>query len=180
MIAVIVIGVSAWLFAEKLNIQKESNQTNTLTSETADIPGLPPDPGEAGKKTLEGIDSDHDGVRDDVQRWIALSYRNGSQKQEAALRQMAIAYQRHIGGDESHQQLHDAADCVSFVFMSSAKDVAGGRRSYDAKGAINAVILNTYARTRAYLKFESSAIVDSTPYSSLRNKCTFDPEMLPN
>jgi len=31
---------------------------------------LPPDPGEAGKATLAGIDSDHDGVRDDVQREI--------------------------------------------------------------------------------------------------------------
>lgn len=31
---------------------------------------LPPDPGEAGKATLEGIDSDHDGLRDDVQREV--------------------------------------------------------------------------------------------------------------
>lgn len=35
---------------------------------------LPPDPGEAGKTTLEGIDSDNDGVRDDVQRWVLLTY----------------------------------------------------------------------------------------------------------
>ncbi len=30
--------------------------------------GFPPDPGPEGKKSLQGIDSDHDGVRDDVQR----------------------------------------------------------------------------------------------------------------
>jgi len=41
---------------------------------TIDPVPLPPDPGEAGKQTLEGIDSDNDGVRDDVQRWIALNY----------------------------------------------------------------------------------------------------------
>ncbi|MDX8380534.1 MAG: hypothetical protein R8M14_00305 [Ghiorsea sp.] len=35
--------------------------------------GLPPDPGAAGRGTLAGIDSDNDGVRDDVQRWIALT-----------------------------------------------------------------------------------------------------------
>jgi hypothetical protein len=35
---------------------------------------VPPDPGEAGKQTLEGIDSDNDGVHDDVQRWIVLTY----------------------------------------------------------------------------------------------------------
>ncbi len=35
---------------------------------------LPPDPGEAGKVTLAGIDSDHDGVRDDLQREIVFMY----------------------------------------------------------------------------------------------------------
>ena len=35
---------------------------------------VPPDPGEAGKQTIEGIDSDGDGVRDDVQRYIVLNY----------------------------------------------------------------------------------------------------------
>ena len=34
---------------------------------------LPPDPGEAGKQTLQGIDFDRDGVRDDVQRWIGYT-----------------------------------------------------------------------------------------------------------
>jgi hypothetical protein len=35
---------------------------------------LPPDPGEAGKQTMLGIDSDGDGIRDDVQRYIYLTY----------------------------------------------------------------------------------------------------------
>jgi hypothetical protein len=35
---------------------------------------VPPDPGETGKQTVEGIDSDHDGLRDDVQRFILLTY----------------------------------------------------------------------------------------------------------
>lgn len=50
----------------------------------ADNITLPPDPGEAGKATLAGIDSDNDGVRDDVQRWIVINYPN-SQKTRAAL-----------------------------------------------------------------------------------------------
>ncbi|TJZ70052.1 carbohydrate-binding protein [Chitiniphilus eburneus] len=32
---------------------------------------VPPDPGAAGRKTLAGIDADQDGVRDDVQRFLA-------------------------------------------------------------------------------------------------------------
>ena len=67
--------------------------------EPPDPPGggneLPPDPGEAGKTTLEGIDSDGDGLRDDIQRYIALTYPD-SQKTRAALRQAAIALQKII------------------------------------------------------------------------------------
>ena len=33
---------------------------------------LPPDPGKAGKETLLGIDTDSDGVCDDIQRYIYL------------------------------------------------------------------------------------------------------------
>lgn len=44
----------------------------TVIVDILDSSGLPPDPGEDGKITLEGIDLDGDGVRDDIQRWIAL------------------------------------------------------------------------------------------------------------
>lgn len=57
--------------------------------------GLPPDPGEAGKLTLGGIDSDHDGVRDDLQRYIALSY-GASPATVDALRQTAKVMQGAI------------------------------------------------------------------------------------
>jgi hypothetical protein len=36
--------------------------------------GLPADPGEEGKKTLEGIDSNHDGLRDDLEVFIYRNY----------------------------------------------------------------------------------------------------------
>ena len=35
---------------------------------------LPPDPGKAGKETPLGIDTDGDGVRDDIQRYIYFIY----------------------------------------------------------------------------------------------------------
>lgn len=39
---------------------------------------LPPDPGDEGKETLAGIDLDNDGVRDDIQRYIVLTYQSES------------------------------------------------------------------------------------------------------
>ncbi len=47
---------------------------------------LPPDPGPAGDETIEGIDTDQNGVRDDIDRWIGLNYRN-SEKTRMALTQ---------------------------------------------------------------------------------------------
>lgn len=46
------------------------------------IDTLPPEPGEDGKLTLEGIDSDGDGVRDDVERYIASLPLTSDQKRE--------------------------------------------------------------------------------------------------
>lgn len=53
---------------------------------------LPPDPGEAGMVTLEGIDSDNDGVRDDIQRWIALENDDVSEKAKQRFTNLTKAY----------------------------------------------------------------------------------------
>jgi len=72
-----VILIVTFLFTSSAYAEENSNAIFT---------NLPPDPGAAGKLTLSGIDSDNDGVRDDVQRWIVMTYPN-SQKTRAALTQ---------------------------------------------------------------------------------------------
>jgi hypothetical protein len=66
------------------------NRTIPQTLKVLITVGLPPDPGAAGNATLAGIDSDGDGVRDDVQRYIGLTYPQ-SAKERAALTQAAVA-----------------------------------------------------------------------------------------
>lgn len=51
-----------------------------------------PDPGVEGQKTLLGIDSDGDGIRDDVQRYLNETYSN-QPNVRMALEQLAKAYQ---------------------------------------------------------------------------------------
>lgn len=69
----------------RLNLDNGGNYNNTkdnthtiikvsIEYKSSSGPVLPPDPGEAGKATLLGIDSDNDGVRDDIQRWIVQNY----------------------------------------------------------------------------------------------------------
>ena len=48
------------------------------------LANLPPDPGPAGKLTLDGVDADKDGMRDDVQRWIATEWGHSEHRGESA------------------------------------------------------------------------------------------------
>jgi hypothetical protein len=107
--------------------------------------GFPPDPGEAGKKTLEGIDSDHDGVRDDIQRWIYARFPN-DQKKRTTLKQLAINYQsklvlKHdkIEMEKKLRRGAKATECLFEVF-SDPDEAYGEGRFMEAK------VLNTKER----------------------------------
>jgi len=112
-------------------------------------PGFPPDPGEAGKKTLEGIDSDHDGLRDDVQRWIYARYPNDEKKRKA-LRQMAISILRDLNPNLKDEDLaaagrraDKASKCLDEVFDTGSYKFEG----YTEFQYLQAKALNTPQRT---------------------------------
>jgi head-tail adaptor len=75
-----------------------------------------PDPGEEGKKTLLGIDSDKDGVRDDVQIWINQQYSkssniNNALRQQAKYDQLKIKH--HNDKEESCILSHKVLGSIS-------------------------------------------------------------------
>lgn len=141
---------------------------------------LPPDPGNLGKLTLEGIDADGDGTRDDVQRYIALTYPN-SQKSRAALTQETIAKQAAIlyaHNDSSKiiiaAQMKAAFDCS--IYLSSI----GGPNSKDW-AALTDQIANTHDRRLAYLAFNDSLGGETfllTPKNERKSRCIFDPDKM--
>ena len=55
---------------------------------------LPPDPQDAGKKTIEGIDSDNDCVRDDIEIFIAQKYPDFNQQK---VRKFLFDYAKFLG-----------------------------------------------------------------------------------
>ncbi len=65
----------------------------TLTDVMGD--NLPPDPGAEADKTVEGIDANHNGIRDDVELAIFKEYPN-SAKTRAVLLQYALALQMEM------------------------------------------------------------------------------------
>jgi hypothetical protein len=148
---------------------QHSASTTATIAETGD--GLPPDPGEAGKATLQGIDTDGDGLRDDLQRHIFMRYPD-SPPTSAALVQIALALQRSIVSDDTPGsanaiavELGDALDCLMHVTGSGARS---------EMGELLATALNTYERTREYLAFNgrlSGLVLPLRPVSERGSAC---------
>lgn len=142
---------------------------------------LPADPGEAGKLTLAGIDSDADGIRDDVQRYIALSYQN-SEKTRAALSQSAFSMQGFLldANDKDASLTHaledtSALDCLIYIL--------GIDGAMGAFGDLRAEVLNTPDRSRAYIKANqqlSGHNFQLTPIDQRKLGCAFDPDSMEN
>jgi hypothetical protein len=110
--------------------------------------GFPSDPGEAGKKTIEGIDADHDGIRDDVQRWIYAFVPNEHKKQ-MALRQEARVYFKYLLSDQFDAKL--IAQAMASLDMSlQCMHEAFTDEIHGFKEGIylEAKILNTFSRVK--------------------------------
>jgi len=141
---------------------------------------LPPDPGAAGKETLAGIDSDNDGVRDDVQRWIVMTYPN-SQKTRAGLIQRAKTMQEILLNAEDavrsvsnvKQMIRDT-DCLEFVSPNAY---------YEGAIGLKAMLLNNRVRSMVWLQANthlSGNVFTSLGDNDLRQGCNFDPDAMPN
>lgn len=146
---------------------------------TQEIPGLPPDPGKAGKATLEGIDSDGDGVRDDIQRYIALKYPD-EPLIRAALYQYARANQATLLSSSREESLilEDAVDlaveCLGYII----EDLDRGYKIYSSTLSR---ITNTYDRKIAYFRHDrwlggSITIINVFPQTPAA--CDFDVDPL--
>jgi hypothetical protein len=155
--------------------------TNTNVP-TPDNLNLPPDPGEAGKATLEGIDSDGDGVRDDIQRYIALTYPK-SEKARAALTQEAKVMQAALvdANDKEKSVQHGresgrSSECLLYVFGT-----VDAKR--ETRFKMEEIIFNTDERNRAYFTYNDqlgNEVFSSIPYDERASACDFDVDALQN
>ena len=110
--------------------------------------GLPPDPGEEGQATLEGIDSDNDGLRDDLQRHIVFEH-GAEPAVVEALRQGVVPLQDALmdAGSSTlafeHANAMDRAlECLSWLRPDDGADIYS---------ELLAEAVNTEARLEAYL-----------------------------
>jgi hypothetical protein len=111
---------------------------------------LPADPGTAGEATLAGIDTDVDGLRDDLQRFIALSHPRVSDREtRGALRELAQALQDAIAGTTG------ASESIALAILR-AMECIDRRRPADGLDLASQLVVeaaNTRDRANAYLAF---------------------------
>lgn len=148
-----------------------------------DIPepvvGLPPDPGEAGKATVAGIDSNNNGVRDDVERWIVFNIPD-SARHRAALMIDASANQRGLTAETKEQAVAAANDGIvnltCFAYLGIHKKDQKWKQ-------VLALTINTEARLHAYETYQdriNGEVFGMVPRASARAACRFDVEALPH
>lgn len=94
----------------------------------------PKHPGELGKKTLLGVDSDRDGVRDDVEIWINERFSNTPEKDmfnyRQVFKQFAISKMKILKNKTSKSLVmqaasegFDAMSCMDNLFVDKSKDL---------------------------------------------------------
>jgi hypothetical protein len=141
-------------------------------------PPLPPDPGSVGMATLNGVDSDHDGLRDDVQRYIALNY-PASGRMRAALRQLAEAQLRLIGDSTTTPMAQ--LDAVDLAYGAQCLSASAGTNAQAALAAMEDQVLNTSQRAGAYYNGQSlSPGFHTTLFTNPAAACLIAPSSLPN
>ncbi|WP_345969135.1 hypothetical protein WCX72_07055 [Sulfurimonas sp. HSL1-6] len=135
----------------------DSDAKHTSTDEVEIIDGhtLPPDPGEAGKETLLGIDSNNDGVRDDVERWIYKTYSSKIRRevlmQGARAHQAMLADPDAISNAQKWQQVitNRVIACESYLFRKY--DIEYGIESYSE---MKKRIYNSEERLEKYMRYD--------------------------
>ena len=145
---------------------------------------LPPEPDETlNNSTLLGIDSNNNGVRDDVERWIYEEYKDKHPIYIDIAMQAGRAYKQVLETPERAREIHDevdrAIDCQAY-YKYSAKYF--NEPILIQENAVNEyfrskIYFNTQERMDAYLQYDkllSGGAYNLPKMSERKAKCDFN------
>ena len=145
---------------------------------------LPPEPdSKVNNSTLLGVDVNHNGVRDDVERIIYRWYSKKHPIYIAIAMEAAKSYQMSLMGpahyEEAHKLIGDVTSCESYYSIevyasfSGEKALINKDESPSADGLLLQV-LNTKARARAYAEYDkllSGSVYDLPKIEDMKKGC---------
>ncbi|MDR4498497.1 MAG: hypothetical protein MRK02_11350 [Candidatus Scalindua sp.] len=139
---------------------------------------MPPDPGKEGKETLLGIDSDGDGVRDDIQRYIYFTYPD-DEKLRLGLAYYAKEFQGVLADADDREAAYEHA--IKMARHGECLDYLKGDDSIYIERALDAEILNTRERSIAYITYSDNLggrVIDGAPLKEWKDSCSFDVDVV--
>ena len=145
---------------------------------------LPPDPGEAGKLTIEGIDSDKDGLRDDVQRYIVETWWPSERAIKALTlvaqtKQQQVILGNSLGQEETRKQMPNISR-INACYMALESPEMLRLNAYEQAQLKVTNTPERWLRSKEFdYQFANGAFLlgqDIAPAEA----CGFDPATLPN
>ena len=139
------------------NSEATASAQTTIRIVEVDAARLPPRPdAQAGMQTVKGIDTDGDGVRDDMEHSIYGLYPLDTPKRETLSIGAQAMQMQVLAGNENNQTASDAASERSAEFAACAisKNIIDTLQQDIA--TLKLFALNTDARRQAYLAYEAS------------------------
>lgn len=132
-------------------------------------------------ETIAGIDSDNDGIRDDIQRWINEEF-SSSMKTRLAVKQYAVLKQAELISSANKGQSIIAVK-NSFHALDCLDSIVGHQNEIKIVSELKEKLLNTkdrlYANMQANQSF-SGQIISPTVGEAASSECYFDSSTLPN
>ncbi|WP_224962442.1 hypothetical protein [Geomonas subterranea] len=137
---------------------------------------VPADPGAAGKATLAGVDSNHNGIRDDAERWIGESFPDCA-RFRAALAQVAFVVQKRITLPEITEKRKEEVEAeegaATACFAASFDSCSSA--SFEKFIQFSILLQNTPERAKAY-----GRIAPRPPVQTAADPCVIPAAQLPN
>lgn len=139
-----------------------------------------PDP-KKNDSTIAGVDSDGDGIRDDIQRFINEEY-SSSMKAKIGAKQMATLIQLDLLTTANKEQSIIVSTNALWA-MACLRGVVGSRKASQISRDLRARFLNT--KERLYANMKSNENFSGQAYKGIVgieqiSKCNFDPLTLSN
>ncbi len=160
--------------------QSDESSTSNAAASSEVINGhtLPPEPDpDVNNATLLGIDSNNNGVRDDVERWIFKTYKHPIV--QAVAMQNARAFQIILvdpsKARETVKLMHDQTDCEGYYKYQDDKKLISRDKSLYTES--RPIIINTRERSRAYYEYNqalSGGVYAGSDLNTLKSKCDFN------
>lgn len=167
---------------ERTNRQVEKIHATKLSMDDVTGKNLPPDPGADADKTIQGIDANQNGIRDDVELAIFNEYPN-SAKTRAVLLQYALALQMEVTQSIVNEET------VTAVAEETSRGYSciGDAVSRDDKEKFNKVtdeyinfIENNQLNTEQRQKAQKDFYDENLGSYELKNGCDISLNALPN